>query len=71
MESIIAKNLSEIIQKKGIKKCVVAERAGLTPNMLSDMLNGRKIIRESNILSLAAVLEVTPNDLFGINEKIC
>jgi len=69
MESIVSRNLSEIIEEKGIKKRVVAERAGLTPKMLSDMLGGKKIIRDSNILPLATALGVTPNELFGLKNE--
>ena len=33
------------------------------------MLNGRKIIKAIDILVIARVLDVEPNDLYGISKK--
>lgn len=66
---IVPKNILKIIQDKGVKQCVVANRAGYSKQQFSDMVNGRKIIKVVDILAIAEVLEVTPNELFGISEK--
>lgn len=48
-------------------KQFVAARCGCTLNTFSAMLHGRKKITALDIAKIADVLEVTPNDLFGIN----
>lgn len=51
---------------QGMYQRTVAERAGFTEQQFSDMLNGRKTIKAEYLPAIAKALEVTPNDLFGI-----
>lgn len=44
----IAENIERIINEKGLKKAFVAQKAGCTAQMLSDMISGRKIIKAYN-----------------------
>ena len=67
--SIVAENTRNIIKAKGLKNKVVAERAGYTEQKFSRILNGQKIIESMDILKIANALDVTPNDLFGINSR--
>ena len=67
--SVVPENVEKIIREKGIKQCVVAERAGYSKQRFNDMLNGRKIIKAIDILRIATALGVTPNELYGIEEK--
>lgn len=60
----VPENINRIIQEKGMKKCVVAERAGYKPQTFNDMLNGRKIMKAIDIKAIAEVLTVEPNELF-------
>ena len=64
----VPQNILRIIQKKGVKQCVIASRAGYTKQQFSDMVNGRKIIKAVDVLIIAEALGVTPNDLYGIVE---
>ena len=66
-DSIVAKNVSRIIQEKGLKACAIAVRANIKPNQLSSLLHGRKQFRSDHILRLSQVLEVTPSDLFALD----
>lgn len=59
----------KIIQERGIKQKVIAEKAGYTAQQFSNMLNGRKIIECVDVLRISEVLNVTPNDLFGITSS--
>lgn len=65
-----------LIEKKGMKQCVVAKRAGLTAQELNDILNARrKLFRVEHVLPIANVLGVDANTLFSItggdeNEQI-
>jgi len=65
---IVPGNIERIISSKGIKKCVVAQRAGLTAQAFNDMLNGRKVIRVKDLVALAKALEISPGDLFSTDD---
>ena len=67
--SIVAENTRNIIKARGLKNKAVAERAGYTEQKLSRMLNGQKVIESADILRISNALDVTPNELFGINKK--
>lgn len=65
-KSMIAKNTKRIIAQKGLKNYAVAEKAGFSEKQFSALLNGRRIIKAIDVIAIANVLNVTPNDLFGI-----
>lgn len=65
----IAKNVSEIIRELGIKQKVIAERAGYSENVFSNMLNGRKTIKACDIPRIAKALNRTPNALYGVTDN--
>ena len=46
----VAENIERIINEKGLKKAFVAQKAGCTAQMLSDMISGRKIIKACDIV---------------------
>jgi len=56
--------IERIIVNKGMKKCVVATRANMTPQAFNDILNGRRLLKAHDIVLIAKALEVTPNELF-------
>ena len=59
-------NIRDIIRDKGYKQCVIAEKAGFSPQDFSNILCGRKVFKVEYVKSICIALEVTPNDLFGI-----
>ena len=61
----VADNIAEINNNKGLKKKAVAEKAGYSEQMLSDMLNGRKLIKIVDLERLRAALGVGIKELFG------
>lgn len=62
--AMLPANISYIIKKRGLKNGVVAELAGFSKQQFSDMLNGRRIIKSSDILAIADALDVPVGDLF-------
>ena len=60
--------LKQIIARKGLKNLYVAENAGYTAQELSDMLNGRRLIKACDIPKIAKALGVEINYLFGIEK---
>lgn len=63
--TIIQGNIARIIEEKDLKKKGVAKRAGITPQALSDILAGRKVIRADMIPALAEGLGVEIPELFA------
>ncbi len=65
-EKVIA-NIKEIIQQKGMKQGVVAERAGFTRQEFSNILNDRrKLLRIEHIPRIAKALGVDISELYRI-----
>jgi len=62
--NLVAENIERIIEEKGMKKKVVARRAGITDQKLSDMLAGRAVIRAEIIPNICHALDVEPNALY-------
>ncbi len=67
--SSVSQNVKRIIKDKGMLQYAVADRAGYSRGAFNAMLNGRKTISDVDIIRLATVLDVSPNDLFGFSEK--
>lgn len=64
-----AKGLKVLIAKKGLKNIFVAEKAGYTPQELSDMLNGRRLIKACDIPRLAKAVGVTSDEIYKAGEQ--
>ena len=62
--NVVATNIARIIDEKGFKKNAIARRAGISDQKLSDMLNGRAVIRAEMIPNFCRALEVEPNALY-------
>lgn len=65
----VAENIMRIIREKGLKQTFVAKNAGYTPQMLNDMLAGRKIIKISDVIRICPILGVDANYLFEIEKE--
>lgn len=68
MTGTIVNRVNEVIQTKGYKQYVIAERAGFKPKDFSDLMNGRKTFKAEYIMPICYALDVTPNVLFGFEE---
>ena len=69
MECNVRENLRRIIESRGMKKKTIAQRAGYTGQQLSDILHGRKSLRAEDIAALCTAMDVTPNELFGVDGR--
>ena len=56
--SVVALNVKRIINEKGYKQGAIAKKAGYNEKTFSNMLNGRKIISEQDIVTLITILEL-------------
>lgn len=61
---VVPKNIQLLIVKLGIKQYVVADRMGIAPQTLNDMLNGRRLIKPVDIANAAKALNVSVDELF-------
>lgn len=64
----VSKNVIRIIDEKGLKQKNVAERAGFTKQEFNAMLNGRKLIKISDIEHITAALGVSVHELYKKGE---
>lgn len=63
MENFVVIGIKSIMKQKGLIQKYVAERAGLSEQQFSDMLNGRKIIRVDHLPLIARALDVDVRDI--------
>lgn len=66
--TLVQKNLLRVIDEKGLVKNKVAQRAGLSANVFSSILNGRKVIRADMVPVLAEAVDVPIPELFKKTE---
>ena len=57
------------IKKSGIKKFIVAERAGLTQQQLCDIIGKRRKLDSNELMSICEAIGMTPNELVGYGTK--
>lgn len=68
MNSIVAPNVKRIIRDRCLKQSAVAEKAGYSAQQFCAMMNGRRIIKDIDILRIATALSVDANELFRKEE---
>jgi transcriptional regulator with XRE-family HTH domain len=51
--------LRKIIRESGIPQYVIAERAGISPSIVCDFLNGKRSIRLSNAVLICKALNIS------------
>lgn len=68
MKSATAENIKILIEKNCFKQSLVARKAGYNVKTFNNMLNGRKLITDVDVVNIAEALGVSPNELFGIKE---
>lgn len=69
MNTPFSDGVAEIIKTKGLKRVYVAQKAGYSAQELSDMINGRKLIKACDIPKLATVLGVTIDDIYEAGKR--
>ena len=67
--TLVQGNLVRVIKEKGLVKKGVAKRAGISAQMLSDIIAGRRVIRADMIPALASAVDVPIPELFKDMEK--
>lgn len=57
------------IKDRGFKQSVVARKAGLTEQQLSDIINKRRKMDANEMFSICEAIGVLPNDLFTASSR--
>ena len=65
----LARGIQKIIVKRGLKNMYVAEKAGFTSQELSDMINGRRLIKPCDVPRLATALGVIAGHIYSEGMK--
>lgn len=60
--------MERVIFEKGLKKRTVAEQIGLTPQQFSDLLNGRRRLKSTDVLPICEALDISPDELYGYDK---
>ena len=68
-KSLIAENVIRIIDEKCLSKGAIGRKAGYDIKKFSNMLNGRKIITDVDVMNIANALDVEPNELYGLSPE--
>ena len=61
-----SKNLKQAIKEKGLKQKDLGDMLGLTQQNISSYANGKTSPDIPTLRKLCEILEITPNELFGI-----
>ena len=60
----VGANVKRILQERGLKQKKAAENCGYPEQEFSAMLNGRRIIKESDVFILSMGLDIPYEELF-------
>lgn len=61
----VSDQIKNIIDERGVKQRSIAESAGYTSQELSDMLNGRRLIKAQDIMRICDALGISVVKAFG------
>lgn len=63
--------LKKAIEYSGLKQMAIAERAGLTDQMLSDIVNKRRKLDANEFITVCKIINTTPNEIlaFGVEKQ--
>lgn len=64
-----SEGLIKLMEERGVKQVYVAKKAGYTAQELSDMLNGRRLIKACDIPRIAEALNVTSDDIYAAGKE--
>ena len=66
--AVVAENIKNIIEDRSLKQSAIAKKAGFSTQEFNAMLNGRRLIKAIEMISIMDVLNVDANTLFRRKE---
>ena len=67
--TVVAENIKHIIEDRSLKQSAIAKKAGFSTNEFNAMLNGRRLIKAIEMVSIMDVLEIDANTLFRTKKE--
>ena len=68
--TVVAENIKHIIEDRSLKQSAIAKKAGFSTQEFNAMLNGRRLIKAIEMVSIMDVLNVDANTLFNKKETL-
>lgn len=65
----VGKNISLILQEKGINQTTLAEKMGISKQVMSKIINGQKAINILEMKHIASILETNVDRIMNISEE--
>lgn len=66
--TVVAENIKYIIEDRSLKQSAIAKKAGFSTKEFNAMLNGRRLIKAIEMVSIMDVLGVDANTLFACRQ---
>lgn len=63
---VVQGRVAQYIKAMGIKQSMIAKKTGLTDNMVSDILNGKRKMSADEFVRICKALEKNPNDFMEV-----
>lgn len=67
----IRENLRAVIKDKGYIQAVIANKAGMTPVKLSQIINKERKLEANEMFAVCKAIEMTPMELAEYKTKSC
>ncbi len=67
---VVEAKIAAYLHDKGIKKCFVAQRAGIPVSKFSKIINGHTSMDSDDFIRVCEVLNVSPELFLNSDEKI-
>ncbi len=63
-------NLRKIIRDRGFRQTAIAEKAGMSPCKLSQVVNLERKLEANEMFALCNAMQITPVELFEYNPQV-
>lgn len=70
MRSIVAENTKRIMKDRCLQQGAIAKKAGYGCQEFSNMMHGRKLIKDTDVIRIANALGTDANTLLGVKPKV-
>ena len=66
----VAGNIEKLMKKQNLNRLSLARRAGYSLSDLVDLLESRRALTPTDLVTLCAALQTKPDDLFRQSDKV-
>jgi DNA-binding Xre family transcriptional regulator len=69
VKPVVTDRINSAITRAGIKKKFLSNEIGVSEQTMSAMLSGRRKINADEFYKICVALNMTPNELYGVDEE--